>query len=796
MKQTSRYGIVLLLILTVTFPCLILAQTPPKIGTPQPDQSVKDLINTRRDEHWDFFETQLTLTPPPRSQPVQALPEWHRASSVMLTFDHDYAYSFGLNQLLRTENIGAELLARAPQAVGYVKAILCNTVKSRAGSMLPSQVTRDKPELKGIAETVCQNLSRDNEGLTVAADEPEEGRDAAYLHLKSFQNEVLLDRLSLAHSFLQVVKNLAQYTKVLILVPGSDHAEDDLYERTSLIKEFPEGSALLASGNVQFAQVPVNTKWVRDYGPIFIQGADKRILCVDARYQTNRESLQEKRQFAIMKKAFEPLLKKQSAKEREEQEAEETEEERTRLLDDVSPSLLAERLRERSGALLLPVPISVVRPPIALDGGDFFTDGNGIGFTSTQTLQSNGGNLDLVNQVFREYLGIQEVVYLKPLPGSTVKHIDMFFKVVSPEIILLGTFEEKSKDVYARPLQTEAQRVLAYDLAVLQDFYQSHGFSVNIVRAATDEIKGATGKKDKVVNIVLIPMPEIDRPIRKKLASVVDQGTDLVEKYEQLHESAQKAESESNYLEFSIAYLQDYLEQISKHVNDLGLPATANNVKLGDLNELATDLASTVDNLYDEHGASTKLRNWKNQRFAALSEYLEEKEEDSAGQLKPDERLLLRVVLRKTGDELAAIIFALKQYHSEMQSASVKRNKDVAHVIESLGHVIDQIEQLRKNFPQGSDIYRTYLNALQVRTDHANLLLVPRYNNLTEMEKRVQSIFQRVYAKAYSDVTIIPVDSDYLIQLSGTIHCLTRTIPLELTVFPDDWNYRASSNQP
>jgi agmatine/peptidylarginine deiminase len=68
---------------------------------------------------------------------------------------------------------------------------------------------------------------------------------------------------------------------------------------------------------------------------------------------------------------------------------------------------------------------------------------------------------------------------------------------------------------------------------------------------------------------------------------------------------------------------------------------------------------------------------------------------------------------------------------------------------------------------------------------------MPVYRGVDELERRVQNTLRRVYTHAYGNVTIIPVDSDYFIQLSGSIHCLTQTIPAEVEVFTDDWNYRS-----
>src|SRR5207247_82596 len=59
-----------------------------------------------------------------------------------------------------------------------------------------------------------------------------------------------------------------------------------------------------------------------------------------------------------------------------------------RVHDDQVPTVLAPQLGRR----YLEQPITVVRPPLQMWGGDLFTDGAGNGFTSTNTLVMNGGD--------------------------------------------------------------------------------------------------------------------------------------------------------------------------------------------------------------------------------------------------------------------------------------------------------------------------------------------------------------------------------------------------------------------
>src|SRR6476646_9666804 len=99
---TSRMFVVFLIV-SLLAPSLAQAQQTPQ-GYNPPDPRLQDLINSRKSEYWNFWETQLALTPAPRSQPVEALPEGHPAGSVIVTLDDDYIRSFLLNKALRMES--------------------------------------------------------------------------------------------------------------------------------------------------------------------------------------------------------------------------------------------------------------------------------------------------------------------------------------------------------------------------------------------------------------------------------------------------------------------------------------------------------------------------------------------------------------------------------------------------------------------------------------------------------------------------------------------------------------------
>ena len=802
---TSRM-LVLILIVSLLAPALATAQQTPQADK-APDTRLKDLIDSRKSEYWNFWETQLALTPAPRSKPIEALPEWHPTGSVIVTLDDDYLRSFALNKALRTENKGAEIIRHDPSAINHIKSITCNTlygVESEATELL-----RHDSEVSARIKELCKG-SPALKDLTIEAESPAYARRLARMWLERLKEDEVLNVLSYAHTFLKILADLSAHTNVVVLVRGLGHDEDAIHDTVELMKTFPNSATVLNSARVQFVQVPVRTKWVRDYGPIFVKGGDGKIICVDPRYETDRQSLEQTREIARMKDLIGAILKQQAkntdlkkqqdadeadepdqageADEEEKQEqAEASTYRETRLFDDVSPSLLAPRLRQRNKESVLPYPINVVRPPLALDGGDFFTDGKGVGFTSTETLQSNGGNIELINEVFQEYFGIREVVYLQPLPGSTVKHIDMFFKPVTDRILLLGKYEGPGVGAYAPSLQAEAQRVLSYNLRILKDFYrnrkeQDQPTEVNVIDKDTDEIKS------NMVNIVLVPMPDLQRPIREKLDKAQQELTIRREKYEQEIKVFAKLESKHRTLGDALNILSDDLIALNQALVELKTPTAQEPVTLSKLLDITFRVTFTVEAISEE---STDTSSWL-KPFSDLQKFIESKEEDAElKNLSVADKGGLENLVKNAVSSISSLRTQIVKDRAKAREDYTEHYFELIGIKDELTKVSEQVEKLRKLYPQGSDLYRTFLNALQVRTTQTNLLFMPVYRGIDELEKRVQNTLRRVYTHAYGNVTIIPVDSDYFIQLSGSIHCLTQTIPAEVEVFTDDWNYRS-----
>jgi agmatine/peptidylarginine deiminase len=730
MKKQYVVWLTLYLTMTLVTNQSIFGQTP-KSDKPNSESIIQYLLNSRKAEHWDFRETQLVLTPAPFFRPVQAIPEWDLTGYVMFALDERLIQSLEANVIYELQN------------------------KEDA-------IKRYDPELaKG---ELFKKLQAESESYKKA----------------------LFDLLGLAHTFLKVMREASKYTPVLLLVPSDDLGESEIHFLADLIKTFPGGMDFISSQNVNMMQLPIDTQWIRDYGPIFVRDANNRIICVDSRYHTARQSQEEKRK----KESEEQILQKMttllsSAKKgsagtysagtyMEARRESSNNFSAGRLLDDISPSILAGRLRQTESLFLSSAPLTVVRPPIALDGGDFLTDGKGVGFTSTSTLALNGGDSQLLDVIFKEYFGIQNMIYLQPLPGSTIKHIDMFLKFVSPEIILIGRYENIGSNKITMPLQLEAQRVLEYNLNIIKNFYEQKqpNQKVNVIKNGIPEIRKGE------MNIICVPMPDISRPALEELEKI-KQELKEIEQDEKVKKFL-KVDEQIKILKYIAAYLAEILD-------DLAISKTNPFIDSLLIHKVAVQLKSIADDWQLAHQSNLNLAEWNvlYEKISRFADFAQRKKTSSGHILTKQEQQILSSNFEEASSACEELLNQMDKSIEEIKKSFTK------YRLELIKRLVDLEIQLRG----GSDIYRTFLNSLYVRTSKSNLLLFPVYTGLDPLQKRVQEMLHSIYSQQYGELSIVSVDSDYLITMSGTIHCLTQTIPDGVHVFANEWGIRSNQGK-
>jgi agmatine/peptidylarginine deiminase len=190
------------------------------------------------------------------------------------------------------------------------------------------------------------------------------------------------------------------------------------------------------SSNVEFVVAPNNSIWVRDYGPNCVYANDvDSLYLVDWIY--NRPQ---------------------------------------RRRDDSLATTIAPYLD-------IPLYRTLLAPnDLVNTGGNFMSDGMGTAFASELVLDENKpGNTYMVSaktepqidEILKDYMGIQRYIKMKTLPYDGIHHIDMHMKLLDEETLLVGKYPEGVSD----GPQIEAN--LAY---VLNNFKTSFGTPFKVVR--------------------------------------------------------------------------------------------------------------------------------------------------------------------------------------------------------------------------------------------------------------------------------------------------------------------------
>lgn len=104
---------------------------------------------------------------------------------------------------------------------------------------------------------------------------------------------------------------------------------------------------------------------------------------------------------------------------------------KNRHLDDAVPTRLAEDYFKN---------VTTYRMPFAFEGGNFQADGLGTCATSFRALQNTGFSELTVRNILKRYLGCQNTLIMKDITDDGTGHIDMFFKWISPDAVMLGEY--------------------------------------------------------------------------------------------------------------------------------------------------------------------------------------------------------------------------------------------------------------------------------------------------------------------------------------------------------------------
>ncbi len=222
----------------------------------------------------------------------------------------------------------------------------------------------------------------------------------------------------------QIINAAKQECKVLVACTNIQTCQNEL-----------TGYGVDWSQNVDFLQAPSNSFWVRDYGgsPCYLNDVDS-LVWVDWIYN------------------------------------------RPRPLDDAMPELFGQHFN-------MPVYTTTAAPnDLVHTGGNFMTDGMGLGFSSKLVLDendetnnwgmSNHSEAD-VEEIMDAYMNINPYAKMTILPYDGIHHIDMHIKLLDEVTLLVGQYPPGIAD----GPQIEAN--LQY---VLNNFTTSYGTPFKVIR--------------------------------------------------------------------------------------------------------------------------------------------------------------------------------------------------------------------------------------------------------------------------------------------------------------------------
>jgi len=200
-----------------------------------------------------------------------------------------------------------------------------------------------------------------------------------------------------------IVSAVAGKVNVVVLVADEDERQ--------LVKD-ELAKAKLPEDAVAFLTVPVESMWVRDWGPIFVfhnRPADGRshLVAVDTEYQI-----------------------------------------RGRRQDNAIPPLVAKHFRAR-----------LDKAEILLEGGNLLSNGRGLCLTTTLINRNIARGLEQADvlKMLVKHFGIRQTVVLEPLKGEHSGHVDVFACFTSWHTVVVGSYDKSADPENAAILDRNAK---------------------------------------------------------------------------------------------------------------------------------------------------------------------------------------------------------------------------------------------------------------------------------------------------------------------------------------------------
>ena len=288
--------------------------------------------------------------------------------------------------------------------------------------------------------------------------------------------------------YMTIIKRAIRITDVILLV---DERELSTFKEilsqlvTQKLDRYLDGKQ---GHMIKIVQARFNTKWIRDYGPIFVVDAQGEICLTDAIYSDVRIDIRPPKQISVNDFFTVDVVSILGVPE------DENEIDFRRYEDDSMSMYLANYLYQKHGH-----DIQIIRLPVQLQGGDVFGDGENNLFISSESLLLNGGHRFNLELILKAYYGIKTITYLEPFPGDTIKHLDMLFKPIGSDLFLVADYPAnvKDEDFYMQYLHQEIKQVLDYNVRILKEKFPER----HIVRVPMPPVERSSVLNDSILDL-------------------------------------------------------------------------------------------------------------------------------------------------------------------------------------------------------------------------------------------------------------------------------------------------------
>lgn len=231
------------------------------------------------------------------------------------------------------------------------------------------------------------------------------------------QSALLIGASELVRFHQQVFKDLVKAVQGRIPIIGFVNDENEFEIGREILDK-----AGLPVNAVHFIKHPLNSMWIRDYGPIFSRLANGTVGIVHATYSNPDVN--------------DPRTK-----------------------DDAFATYIGKLLH-----------LKVDRMPLVLEGGNLMSNGEGLMVTSTRVIERPENQRYTVQQIGKllgTHLGCQTLTYLRPLENEPTGHIDLCLTFLRRNLVVVGKYDKTYDPVNAAILDDMA--------AMLKDMETSMG---------------------------------------------------------------------------------------------------------------------------------------------------------------------------------------------------------------------------------------------------------------------------------------------------------------------------------